>query len=254
MLHEILYEWDFAISYAKEDRDLAKELACELTSEKYAVFFYDNYEYRLIGCKGDDKLKLIFGKSAAFFVPIVSQYYSKRMWSSYEWDVALRESKERSREFIIPIRVDDTPLLGLSPGVIFLDAKEHSIIEIAHKLSEKYKYVYSEKITVANTKWVATFGLLIGDDIYEAHRGDPSFVEDYPHLCDWMEERLLNQLKDSGVKDVWIPEPSLRTGESLSVRVAFEWDVIHSPLEFEGIANYWEVLEVLPFESVYGTQ
>lgn len=73
---------------------------------------------------------------------------------------------------------------------------------------------------------------------------------DYISLCDWLEQDLINQLGTLLSCSFYYPEPSQRTGETLSVRFAFlqldlgELDKFKSP--------YWEITEIQYYSEVYG--
>jgi len=45
----------------------------------------------------------------------------------------------------------------------------------------------------------------------------------------------------------------LRTGETLSIRVAFEWNPGENIFDF-GDIGWWEVLEIAKFEDIYPDQ
>jgi tetratricopeptide (TPR) repeat protein len=55
----------------------------------------------------------------------------------FELDSARREQRKRGREFILPVRLDDTPLLGLPDSKIRIDARERSVAQIAKLFAEK---------------------------------------------------------------------------------------------------------------------
>jgi hypothetical protein len=50
-----------------------------------------------------------------------------------------RAVAEREREYILPIRVDDTDLAGLPPSIGYLSLREHSIADIAEVLCRKLR-------------------------------------------------------------------------------------------------------------------
>ncbi|HUW81250.1 MAG TPA: hypothetical protein VMZ31_00475 [Phycisphaerae bacterium] len=56
-------------------------------------------------------------------------------------------------------------------------------------------------------------------------------------------------MKQSSLKNPRLMEDS-RTGESLSVRIAFDWDPWEGPLQF-GPLDWWDLLEVIPYEGVH---
>ena len=107
------------------------------------------------------------------------------------------------------------------------------------------------------THWVSTFGvntddLVNGDSIDRAGLNPPSY--EYPLLCDWLRGRLLEQLNASHPTPVSLAEPDMRTGNTLTVRVQFEWDPVESELRLRPEDEWWERSELRPYVDVYGEQ
>jgi len=80
----------------------------------------------------------VFWKESRFCVTFVSKEYATRMWTIHELRSAQdRAIKERGKEYILPIRVDDTDLDGLPDSVGYLSLKEHDIEMVAGILVKK---------------------------------------------------------------------------------------------------------------------
>lgn len=246
------HEFDFAISFAGPQRKIAARLAQCLAEHRFCVFYDNSYRGRLLGRRLDRDFKWIFGAGTLFFVPIVSEAYVERPWPQLEWSVAKQESDRRASEFILPLRIDDSLLLGLPEHIGYLDLREYSIEEAVVILSSKAEALSVSAHIPVSQIWVATFGINM-EDLYDLGLLPSDAPTSYPQLCDWLENDLLDRVRESGLKDSGMPEASARNGETLSVRVAFEWSAEQGPLEFGELA-WWEVLEILPFEQIYETQ
>ncbi len=246
------YEFDFAISFAGPQREVAAQLANALSEHRFRVFYDASYRSRLLGRKLDHEFKWIFGPGTLFFVPLVSQDYVDRSWPQFEWSIGKLEAERRDREFILPLRIDDSLLLGLSDSIGYLDLREHSINEIVAILAEKAQSAGVAPRILQSQTWVATFGLHM-DDLHESKLLPPDAPSQYFQLCDWLEHDLIDRLESVGIQDLRLPEESSRNGETLSVRIAFEWSADRGPLEFGDLA-WWNVLEVQPFDVIYGTE
>ena len=243
-------EFDFAISFASGQRRVAAELADALAEQGYQVFYDGNSRSRLLGKRLDKEFARCFGEGTHFFVPIVSADYAERGWPQLEWAIAQRESGKRRDEFILPLRVDDTILLGLPDSVGYVDLREVSIREVVGILAGKLPRSYRSQVMPSTPHcWVATFGLVVSD-VTTSGLLPSGIPASYPNLCDWLEEDLIRKLRAAPVQQPEIAEPSARDGEILSVRIAFQWNPELSPLTFGGL-NWWEVLEVLPYDDVY---
>jgi hypothetical protein len=96
---------------------------------------------------------------------------------------------------------------------------------------------------------VITFSLSTEEAL---RKGSPEVAlpEDYPGLCDWLEKDLVKQLSALLTCSFYYPEASERTGETLSVRLAFlqlnlnELETFTSP--------WWEIVEIQYFSEIYG--
>ena len=91
---------------------------------------------------------------------------------------------------------------------------------------------------------VVTFGLNLLDSSVKALRSDK---ETYTEFWDRLENELMTTLRNTIGRPITITEPSQRTGETLSVRVAF-WQTDIDRLQFP---TPWELIEVNSFEEVY---
>lgn len=174
----------------------------------------------------------------------MSRSYVERPWPQHEWSIALREAQNRSEEFILPIRLDDSQLVGLISQVAYIHLSNCSVDEAAKLLFEKLTHSSSAEVS----RWAATFGLAL-DNLFESSKLPPTAPTDYPLLCDWLADDLLSNLQSSNIRNARVIEDS-RNGETFSVGVGFDWKPKEGPLQFME-PEWWEVLEVLPYDPVY---
>lgn len=119
-----MYEYDFAISYAGENRSIAEDI-CNKIKEKYgdySVFLAENEKHQFIGKDGERFFEKIFSKSKQVIV-IISKYYRQKKWTRFEWDVILERSAEN---MFIPIKLDDTKIIGLPSNIVYIPYKNNS--------------------------------------------------------------------------------------------------------------------------------
>ena len=119
-----MYEYDFAISYAGENRSIAEGI-CNKIKEKYgdySVFLAENEKHQFIGKDGERFFEKIFSKSKQVIV-IISKYYRQKKWTRFEWDVILERSAEN---MFIPIKLDDTKIIGLPSNIVYIPYKNNS--------------------------------------------------------------------------------------------------------------------------------
>lgn len=242
------FEFDFAISFAGEDRSVAEQLAHKLKEKGVAVFYDHYYKSRLLGEKLGREFRTIYGPATRFFVPIISKYYIQKDYTNYEWTIAKEEEKRRNYKYILPLRLDESRLVGLHSDVRFADLRVETLDTVVESLLEKLQMIELPLITSGYIWWVATVGLVV-EEVVEQWNLPDSVPRTYVDLCDWLEKDLEYRLQKGGIKGVELIEDS-RNGESLSVRFRFKWSPSECPLDF-GPLEWWQVLEILPFESVY---
>lgn len=115
------FEYDVAISFAGEDREIAEELANRLHREGVRVFYDDFYKHDLWGKELPEYFQEVYGPKTKFAILLVSQHYSIKDWTDFEFSVMMEEAKKRETEFILPVRLDDTKIVGLHGTVGYLD-------------------------------------------------------------------------------------------------------------------------------------
>ena len=242
------YYFDFAISFSAEYRPLAKELSEHLTARGAAVFLDEYYVAQLLGRRLDREFSWVFGAGTRFFVPIVSTSYAERAWPQHEWTIAKLEAEKRQKEFILPLRVDDSLLVGLSDTVSYMDLRHNPVNKVADLLIEKLE---DSAVVTAQRRgeqmWVASFGLFMKD--LEPENLGAEAPSGFAELSDWLTEELVGRLARTSLADLRLTEDA-RNGETLSLRVAFGWDPARGPLEF-GELGWWKLLELLPYDQVY---
>ncbi|WP_407121155.1 TIR domain-containing protein [Bradyrhizobium sp. STM 3561] len=114
--------FDVAISFAGTERNLAEQLAEKLRAAGIAVFYDNFYAEHLWGKNLTAFLDEIYGKKAKFCVVFVSKEYRDRKWTIHELRSAQAKALEqKGDEYILPVRVDDTPLDGLPSNVGYVD-------------------------------------------------------------------------------------------------------------------------------------
>jgi hypothetical protein len=138
------YDYDGALSFAGTERRYALALARAMKRLGLKPF-YDRDESALLWGKDSKVYERIYGPASRFVLAFISEEYRSRDWTRFEFACARREAKRRGSEFILPIRVDDTPLFGLHEDNNYLSLKEFSPTQIAKKLKEKIDAISGAK-------------------------------------------------------------------------------------------------------------
>ena len=131
------YEYDVALSFAGEDRQKARELADLLESGRYHVF-YDEYEQATLWGKNIyEHLSSVYKDKARYCVMFLSQHYAQKLWPNHERQNAQARAFEENKEYILPIRIDDTDIPGFLSTVGYLDLRSMPIEKIYKILIDK---------------------------------------------------------------------------------------------------------------------
>jgi hypothetical protein len=241
--------FDFSLSFASEDQDVATELYRLLRSRRASVFCYPFCRSYTLGKSWSRSITPnVYGCATRFVVPIISRYYVSKTFPMSEFIGAKQEESRRPKEFILPLRRDDTVLPGLDPDVDYIDLRRCTLCEAADIMIAKVRGLPGPEWTVPRD-WVATFGVAI-EDLFENWSPPDGVPTDYPSLCDWLERDLEARLSAANLSDLYQPEPSARSRETLSVRFAFTLEGDPVALEF-GDLGWWELLELAPFAAIY---
>jgi hypothetical protein len=102
--------YDLALSFAGEDRDLVERCAQLLSEEGYRIF-YDRWEqHDLFGKDLVAHLDSIYRGAARYCLIFISRHYVAKAWTRHELRSAQARALVSHREYILPVRLDDSPL------------------------------------------------------------------------------------------------------------------------------------------------
>lgn len=112
--HREQFQYDVAISFSGADREIARGLASALVESGVTVFFDEFEEANLIAKDLYDYLSVVYSKRARYSMMLVSRSYAGSAWPTLERrSMQERALMERGQEYVIPVRIDDTPITGL---------------------------------------------------------------------------------------------------------------------------------------------
>lgn len=129
--------FDFAISFAGPERELARRLAQDLRSDGFSVFFDEQFEHEMLGRDGADYLNDVFFRQSRFCIALVSRHYEKSAWSELERRAAQARELSEGPGFLIPVLVDDARPSWLLPTRIYFDLTRRTVAELRQILAKK---------------------------------------------------------------------------------------------------------------------
>jgi len=137
--------YDFALSFAGEDRFLADAIFNSLLEREVSVFYDKNEQHRILANDVEEYLAPIYRSESRFVVPLLSKDYPRKIWTKFESE----QFKERFGEgAVIPIWYsnylpgvfDESKTVG---GITFdpsgeIEMQIHLIVDmLAKKLEEE---------------------------------------------------------------------------------------------------------------------
>jgi hypothetical protein len=108
---EFKNRYDFALSFAGTQRDVAEKLFELLTDREVLVFYDRNEQDRILSSNLEEYLEPIYQSEAQFVICLIDKEYPTRIWTAFEAKIF----KDRiNLGAVIPIVVDNTPIDAFS--------------------------------------------------------------------------------------------------------------------------------------------
>lgn len=120
------FEFDFAISFAGENRDLARSIATQLETMDCSVFFDEFFEANYLGKTWHKSFAQIFGGLSRFVVCLLDSNHLEKIWPTFERECFTPRVPESA---VIPIYLDDTVFVGIPKDIIGISFKDYANYE-----------------------------------------------------------------------------------------------------------------------------
>jgi hypothetical protein len=128
-----LFEYEVAISFAGEQRDAAEAIAKLLKAARVSVFYDKDEKANLWGKDLYVHLSEIYQHKAQYCILLASQEYAKKVWTNHERRSAqARAVSEKDKDYLLPVRMDDTEIPGLAPTIGYLDYRREGAQGVAN--------------------------------------------------------------------------------------------------------------------------
>ncbi|GEM_PF-894435 len=115
------YDFDLALSFAGEDRDTVKRLARALRRLGVNVFYDEDFSAELWGKDLYQHLQTVYRDKARFCIVVISEHYVKKRWTKHELAQVQARAFNENREYILPLRLDDTAVPGINDTTGYID-------------------------------------------------------------------------------------------------------------------------------------
>ncbi len=135
--NSIAYYYDVALSFAGEDRNFVEKVAQELIKMDIKVF-YDKYEEVILWGKNlYTHLRDIYQTKARYTVMFISKNYAQKVWTNHERESAQARAFIENKEYILPVRFDNTKIPGELPTIGYISLKGKTPRMLAELIKEK---------------------------------------------------------------------------------------------------------------------
>lgn len=129
--------YQVGLSFAGEDRAYVEQVADALINKGISVF-YDKYEQaNLWGKDLYQHLNNIYKNKCEYTIIFISQHYALKLWTKHELKAAQARAFHENREYILPVRFDDTEIPGVNETILYLDGNVYSPEEVAELMRRK---------------------------------------------------------------------------------------------------------------------
>jgi hypothetical protein len=115
-------EFDVAVSFASEDRELVEEIVSRLKDTGVRVFYDTDYQAAMWGEDLGAYLDQVYRLKARYAIMFISRFYAEKMWTRHERRSVLARALEQRSAYVLPVRLDSTALDGLRPTLGYPDA------------------------------------------------------------------------------------------------------------------------------------
>lgn len=131
------YNCDIALSFSGKDRTYARKLAKALTAASIKVFYDKSEKAKLWGRNLQIYLADLYRLRAKYCVPFLSENYKESRWAKYELQAMLAKEFEANKDYILPIRLDDTEIPGILSTKAYINWQEQPVDDIVGMIRQK---------------------------------------------------------------------------------------------------------------------
>jgi hypothetical protein len=109
------YDFDFAISFAGENRELAKIIAEQLEVLDCSVFYDEFFEANYLGKAWHLKFREVFAEQCRFVLCLLDKHHLEKLWPTFERESFAPRVQDAA---VIPIFLDETAFPGIPRDIV----------------------------------------------------------------------------------------------------------------------------------------
>lgn len=138
-----IFDYEIALSFAGENRELAKHIADSLVELDVQVFYDETFETNFLGTAWSKQFQAIFGEKSRLVVCLLDKRHAEKIWPTFEREHFAPRIETNS---VIPIYLDDTKFVGIPQDLVGIKFafnpaderwREHATEKIVFKLIDR---------------------------------------------------------------------------------------------------------------------
>ena len=129
------YPYDLAFSFSGKQRLLVDKILKEIQKKCKSIRCFYDYNENLLGEDLNTKLYSVYSTESRFCIMLISKEYLSSEWTIHERRAAItRMRKERGGKYILPLKVDDAELSGVTDILGYEKIKSGNIKNAVKKI------------------------------------------------------------------------------------------------------------------------
>lgn len=140
------FEFDFAISFAGENRDIARLITKQLEILDCSVFFDEAFEANYLGKTWRSQLEEIFKNKARLVIPLLDKHHCEKIWPTFERECFAPRIADGA---VIPIYLDDTSFPGIPTDVIGIKFYCEALGDMENRVTDEIIFKLAERLDSA---------------------------------------------------------------------------------------------------------
>lgn len=137
------YEFDFAISFAGENRDIARHIAKQLEVMDCSVFFDELFENNYLGKAWGKTFEEIFRQRSRLVICLLDQHHREKIWPTFERECFTPRVAD---EAVIPIFLDDTIFQAIPKDIVGIKFERDASRELEEQVTDDIIFRLLERL------------------------------------------------------------------------------------------------------------
>jgi len=138
------YEFDIAISFAGENRELARLIAGQLESLDCSVFFDERYEANYLGAALHKHFEEVFRNRSRLVVCLLDKHHLEKIWPTFEREAFTPRIAE---EAVVPIFLDDTAFPGIPNDIAGIKFQRRDDESLENQVADEISFKLHDRLS-----------------------------------------------------------------------------------------------------------